>query len=293
MVDLVSLQLFVRAIDLGSLSRTAEVSNIALAAVSRRMALLEEYYGVALLQRTGRGVTPTAAGAVLLERARHILQQTSLARSDLADYARGKRGCVDIEASTSAITQFLPADLAAFGRAFPEIRLNIREAYSSEIIAALRNGDCEVGVVMAGHNVEGLETWPYRHDRLALVVRADFRPDMAGTRLAEVADEDFIQMEDMSSTTRLLMSVAAAEGYALRLRVQVDSFDAVCRMIQAGFGVGVLPEGAAVNFVDRLGLRLVRLDEAWADREMRICANPLLPAGAAAARLIDFLARAA
>jgi DNA-binding transcriptional LysR family regulator len=68
-VDLDSLRLFVRAVEQGSLSKVAGSSRLALAAVSRRIRLLEDHYGVRLLTRTGRGVAPTQAGAVLLRHA--------------------------------------------------------------------------------------------------------------------------------------------------------------------------------------------------------------------------------
>lgn len=293
MPDLISLRLFVRACELGSLSRVAEAHNIALAAVSRRIALLEAHYGVTLLTRNGRGVAPTPAGAVLLTRARDILRQVALTQSDLADYAKGLRGSVILWASTSAITQQLPDDLALFASANPDIRLDIREAYTADIADGLRAGMAEVGVVMSGPSIAGLEARPYRHDQLAIVAPAGFQLDKQSMRFSELADEDFVAMEDNTATTRLLQAKAGESGFLLRLRVQVDSFDAVCRMVQSGFGIGVLPLASARHFVEGLDLRLITLDEEWAERQMMICTSPLGNANAAATRLAEFLVDAA
>ncbi len=111
--DLVSLVLFLRAVDSSSLSKAAEQSNIALAAASRRISLLEHLYGVQLLYRSTKGVQPTPAGKALAEHARALLANAEKMQTALSDYAEGVKGHVRIQANTSAITQFLPGDLAA------------------------------------------------------------------------------------------------------------------------------------------------------------------------------------
>ena len=289
MLNLGSLELFVRACDLGSLSKAADQSKLALAAVSRRIGLLESHYGVELLVRTGRGVEPTAAGRALLERARDILRVVNIARADLSDFGKGLRGTVALQASTSAIAQFLPNDLAAFIACCPDIRLDIREAYSSEIVAALREGRADVGVVMAGPDMVNLSTSPYRRDRLVVVAPQDFAPGVCHVSFMDLIEHDFVVMEDHTATTRLLSAMTADSRSPLRLRVKVGSFDAVCRMVQAGFGLGVLPRNAAENYEATLGLRLLELDDPWAERQMLICTNPMNGISVAARRLVTHL----
>ena len=64
-------------------------------------------------------------------------------------------------------------------------------------------------------------------------------------------------------------------GQPLRLRVQVRSFEAVCKLVQAGMGIGVLPEASAIDFAPQMGLRLIRLTDTWAERTMRVCVRDL------------------
>jgi len=289
MLDLGSLQLFVRASELGSLSKAADHSNLALAAVSRRIALLEAHYGVELLVRTGRGVEATPAGRALLDRARDILQAVSVTHADLSDFAKGLRGSIRLYASTSPIAQFLPKDLAAFNALCPDLRLDIREAYTPEIVAAVRDGRAEVGVVMADPNVAGLTTLPYRRDQLVVVAPKGFAPEMTHVRFIDLVEHDFVLMEDNTATSRMLCAIAAEAGLALRLRVRVGSFDAVGRMVEAGFGLGVLPRIAAQNFEARMELRLIELKDSWAERQMLICTNHLHGISAAAKRLVTYL----
>lgn len=288
MLNLTTLKLFIRVAELGSLSRAADDANLAIGAISRRLTQLEQDLGVQLLIRNGRGVMPTAAGHALLGHAHRIMREVGLAVSDLTDYANGLKGSVDILACTAAITQFLPADLAAFGHASDKIRLNIQEVYSSEIIGRLRAGEAQVGVIMEEPGTVGLDTWKYRCDRLAVVAPPHLLFGTHSVRFQDLAEHEFVQMGYDTANTRLLARSADEQGWAFRLRAAVDSYDAVCRMIQAGFGIGVLPSEAARNFIVPMGLKLVELDEPWAVRQMLLTANGA-SLSAPARLLIDFL----
>jgi DNA-binding transcriptional LysR family regulator len=274
-LNLESLQLFVRAAEYGSLSKAAERSNLAIAAVSRRIGLLEDYYGVSLLIRTGRGVKLTPAGQVLFDHAQAILLKVREVRSDLSDFAKGLRGTIKVHACTSAISQFLPQDFATFVEACPDVRLDVREVYSSDIVPNVREGIADLGVIMPGVDHAGLAVNPYHCDSLAVVARQNFLPGVEAVHFAEVLDQDFVMMEDDTSISRLLTTVTSELGLVLRQRVKVGSFDAVCRMIEAGFGIGVLPKVAAQNFERSMGLRLIDLKDSWAKRQMLVCTRPL------------------
>lgn len=287
MLNLTTLQLFIRVAELGSLSRAAEDANLAIGAISRRLAHLEEDLRVQLLVRTGRGVTLTPAGTALLAHAHRIMRDVGLAVSDLSDYANGLKGSVDVLACTAAIAQFLPADLAAFAEAHREIRLNIQEGYTSDILSRTRSGDAEIGVIVEEPGLTGLDTWPYRRDRLAVVAPPHVLFGMHSVRFADLSEQEFVQIGD-AANTRLLTKAAEELGWPLRLRAAVDSYDAVCRMIQAGFGIGVLPTEAAKHFIAGMGLKLVELDEPWAERRMLLTADAA-SLSTSARLLIDFL----
>jgi DNA-binding transcriptional LysR family regulator len=275
--DLTSLKLFVYAAELGSLSRAAERSGTALAAVSRRIAMLESHYRTPLFHRTGRGVTLTPAGAAFLQGAQDILLRAAALQGEMAEFARGVRGVIRLHASTSAITQFLPADLAPFAAAHPDLRIDLREAFSVTINRAVREGEADLGVVIGEGDQYGLDVVPYRQDRLTIVARANSGFPPAPTHFASLAAHDLVLMEDSTATTQILRSASSLEGVPLRVRAQVGSFDAVCRMVQAGFGISVLPELAARNFVDAMELMLVPLLDPWAVRQIALCTNAERP----------------
>jgi DNA-binding transcriptional LysR family regulator len=222
-------------------------------------------------------VALTPAGQTLLEHAKEILGKVNVARADIADYAKGVRGSVRLYACTSAISQFLPKDLAAFHLQFPDIRLDIREGRSIEIISAIREGAADVGVIIAGTNPIDLPNLSYRHDTLAVVAPLGFAPGKNSMKLTDLVQHELVILEDNTATTRLISTVALAQGLPVRLRVKVGSFDAVCRMVEAGFGIGILPRHAAENFVTTMGLRLLNLEGSWAGRQMQICTHTGAP----------------
>jgi DNA-binding transcriptional LysR family regulator len=273
--DLISLALFVRAVDAKSLSKAAEQSHIALAAASRRVALLEHRYGVRLLYRSSQGVEATPAGKALVLHARRMLEEAERLRGDLSDYAKGVKGHIRIQANTSAITQFLPKDLAEFAANYPDVKLELEESRSHEVAQALHEGRADIGVVMEGVELDGLETFEYRRDRLVMIVPRGHPLRARRAAFESLLKYDLVALDSSAAMMRLLFDAASAAGNPLRLRVQVKSFEAVCKLVQAGMGIGVLPEAAALDFAPVMGLRLIRLTDAWADRRMHVCVRNL------------------
>jgi DNA-binding transcriptional LysR family regulator len=269
--NLSSLLLFQRAIESGSLSRAAEQSHIAVSAASRRIALLEDMYGTPLLVRAPSGVAPTPAGVTLAAHVRILLGQIGHMNADLATYTAGSSGQVRFFANTSALGRGLPHALAAFTAAYPDIRLEVRESRSRKIVQAVRNGVADVGVIMAGMSTDGLQLHPYHGDRLVVVVPPDHPLTGDTVRFEQLLEYDLVSLDKTTAMSRALEEAAAEAGRPLRLRVQVQSFHAVCTMVAAGLGVGVLPELSGMTYQDGLGLRTMTLDEPWARREMFIC----------------------
>lgn len=267
--DLGSLALFVRIAETRSITKAAAASHIALAAASRRIAQLEDQFGVKLLHRTARGVELTPAGQAMLFRAREMLARVDEMRAEIADYSRGLKGLVRVQANASALAQYLPADLASFSEAHPGVKLSLEEARSGAIVAALQARSTDVGIVMEGAESAGaLQLYEYRADVLCAVVPR--KHPVRGRRLAfaELLEHDFVGLESDTVISQLLLAQARREDKPLRLRVQVKSFDVVAKLIQAGLGIGVLPEAAARTFAGPMGLRLVSLTDGWATRRM-------------------------
>ena len=173
--DIDSLALFVRVAEMRNLTRAAEASFITVPAASRRLSLLEHQFKAQLFERHSRGMALTPAGDRLLSLAREVIASVHHMRAEMGNYESGRQSVLRIQGNTSAMTQFLPEDIASFQSAHEEVRIVMEECWSEDAVRRVRASEADVGVVVQGCDVEGLWTRPYRRDRLAAVVRADDR----------------------------------------------------------------------------------------------------------------------
>ncbi|WP_341317573.1 LysR substrate-binding domain-containing protein [Paraburkholderia sp. IMGN_8] len=275
-LDLVSLSLFTLIVRSGSISKGADLAHLAVAAASKRIADLEAAVATELFERHSRGITLTAAGDALHRHAQRILADVDLLAADLSDYAAGVFGVVKLWANTSAITQFLPTEIAAFTAANPNIRIELEEQNSEQVTMAVANGRADFGIFADGIPTLGLQTIPYRKDRLVLVVPYG-HPLAAKKSISfdEALDFDFVSLARETSLAERLELATRSAGKRLKLRIQVRSFDAMCLMVAAGLGVAVLPEAAVRPHLRSMGLRKIKLTELWAERQLIIGARDL------------------
>ena len=274
--DLIDLRLFCEVADAGSITRGAERSALALAAASTRIRNMEDALGAPLLERSRQGVTLTPAGRTLLKHARTILSQTARLREDLGAYAGGLSGEVRLLANTNALTEFLPEALSAFLAGHPHVSVNLEERLSDEIVGLVAEGVGDVGIVAGTVDMGSLETFPFRSDRF-VVVSSAVHPlaQRSSMTFADVLGFDLVGLDRASSLQRFLSTKAAREGRPLRLRVQLRSFDAVCRLVECGVGVGVVPETTARRAARPMSLGIVQLTDDWARRDLTICVRDL------------------
>ncbi|EWC42682.1 LysR family transcriptional regulator [Pseudomonas stutzeri] len=289
-IDFVTLRLFVAIADERSLTRAAEREHLALAAVSKRVSDLEGQLGVSLLYRQPKGVELTPAGHALLHHARNLLDNLQQLDADLSEFSLGVKGHVRIHANTSAVIEFLPEDLSAFTRLHPEVKIDLEERVSSDTLRALREGLTDIGI-FAGHMpAADLQVFGYREDRLVLVTpRQHVLAGRDSIALREAAGFDFIGLQQDASLHALLQQSAQQMGTPLRLRIQVRSFEAICRMIHTGMGIGVLPEQVVRNYLPALDVAIVPLTDAWARRELKLGVRNLESLSVTARQMLEHL----
>ncbi|HVZ52363.1 MAG TPA: LysR family transcriptional regulator, partial [Pseudolabrys sp.] len=241
--DFTDLSLFRHIVEAGSITHGAERANLALAAASTRIRKMELAFGTELLVRRRGGITPTQAGRTLLQHARGILAQTERMQEDLSPYARGLAGQVRVLSNTNALTEFLPETLSSFLMAYPDISVDLEERLSDEIVGLIAEGTGDIGIVAGTVDYGGLQTFPFRSDRFVLVV-AKNHPLAARAKIgfSEVLDYDMVGLDRASAIQRFLAEKATRIGRAIKLRIQLRSFDAICRLAEANVGVGVVPE---------------------------------------------------
>ena len=289
-IDLVSLSLFNLVARTGSISQGAELAMLAVGAASKRITDLEAAFGVSLLERHSRGVKLTPAGEALYRHVQRILGDVDQMSADLSDHAKGLMGVVRLWANTSAITQFLPGDLAGFARLQPGIRIELTEADSHEVVLAILDGRADLGIFADRTPALGLQTRLYRRDRLVLVVPPGH--PLAGREqvaFAEAVDYDFVSLTQATSLAQRLALESGQISKPLRIRIHVRSFDAMCQMVAAGLGIAVLPVAAAQPLVQALGLHKIDLSDGWVDRELLLGARDTAALTRPARHLLDHL----
>lgn len=273
-LDLVSLSLFCVIARTGSISKGATLANLALGAASRRMVDLESAVGASLFERHSRGVTLTPAGKALQAHAQRILADVDHLAADLSDFAHGVIGAVRLWANTSAITQFLPHDLARFVRESPGIRIELEEQNSDDIVRAVLEGRADIGIFADRTQPLGLQTVNYRRDQLVLVLPQDHPlADKEEIGFEQATDYEFVSLTAGTSLAMRMQYAAEELGRRLRLRIRVRSFDAMCQMVAAGLGIAVLPQAAVQPLVAAMDLRQIRLSDEWAYRRLLIGAR--------------------
>jgi molybdate transport repressor ModE-like protein len=292
--DLTDLSLFRHVVEAGSITHGAERAHLALAAASTRIRNMEQALGAPLLVRARHGITVTQAGRTLLTHARTMLAQAERLREDLGAYAGGLAGQVRVLSNTNALTEFLPEALSAFLAAHPNVSIDLEERLSDEIVGLIAEGVGDIGVVAGTVDAGRLTTYPFRSDRFVLVVARD-HPLAKKARIgfAEVLDQDFVGLDRASAIQRFLGSKASNIGRPLKLRVQLRSFDAVCRLVECNVGVGIVPETTARRAMKSMAIKAVELADPWALRDLTICVRDLEALPPYARQLVEHMRAAA
>lgn len=283
-LDLQTLRVILAVAECGSISAGSDRLGLAVAAASARISALETALGIRVFERSSRGVALTPAGHLLVRRGGELLTDAERLATDLRDWSRGLAGHVRILANASALMQVLPQRLARFMQGHPRIVVEVEERMSPQIVGELLEGRADVGVVDLPTPAKGLAFFPFFSDELALVV-----PQRTGLRLPDLLDENFIVLAGANAVSTRLFNAAAALGQVPKVRLQMRSFDAACRMVAAGLGVTVLPRAAIEPQLVHLPLQAVPIADGWARRTHHLALRTGPQAPAAARTLVDAL----
>ena len=200
------------------------------------------------------------------------------------------RGHVRVHASISAIVQFLPEDLGAFARLHPQIKIDLEEHLSPEVMRAVQEGAADLGLCNGAASMGGLQSLPYRRDRLVLVVPQGHALADGGPLPFEAAlPFDHVGLHANSSIYLATHQAATRAGTTVRVRIRVTGLDAMCRMIANGLGVGVMPERAFELLHTGDALQAVPLTDPWAQRQLVLVARDFSSLPTAARLLVEHL----
>ena len=279
--DLVDLRLFIQIAESPSMTQGARKAFMSPAAASARIKSLEESLASRLLYRDSRGVELTPAGKLFLHHARVIMRQVDYMKNEFTEYGAEASGHIKIFANTTAATEFLPEILAGFLAERPGVTVDLQERLSRDIVRGVMDGSTDLGIIAGPIKADGLQVIHFSTDQLILVTPLDHPlATRKKVKLTETLAYPHIGLHEGTTLLRFLNEQVALSGQTLNMRIKVYSFEAMCRMVEAGVGLAILPESSARRHQHTRGLHIVELDEPWRVRERSILVRDLeaLPA---------------
>jgi DNA-binding transcriptional LysR family regulator len=253
-LNLDQLRTLVAIADLGSFSAAARALHLAQPTVSLHISELESRLDTRLVVRGSRRITPTAAGAALVERARRLLRDADDAVDAVRRQAEGRTGRVRLGTSTGIVVELLPQVLEELERDHPGIDVEVCILGSSEAMSRLAMGTLDIGLVAIPQPpMRDLMVTRWRSQpMMAFVPKKWAAPKRATPRW--LAERPLIFNEATTHMYRLTMEWFAAIGESPRPRIELNFDAAMLALVAAGYGAAVLPlhQPVGADFNERL-----------------------------------------
>jgi DNA-binding transcriptional LysR family regulator len=241
------LQIFIAVAQREHVTRAADALGLAPPSVSAAVASLEREFGTKLFHRVGRGIVVTEGGKLLLDEARALVNRADALKLAMREFTGLARGRLQIKASQTIASHFLPPRLVGFHQTYPGVALVVSVGNSSEVLEALIRGDIELGFVegpeeeFADHR---LAAELIARDDLVMVAAAD-HPWATRKRLTvdDLTGGKWVLREDGSGTRAAFVKALEALGVSygnLNIAIELPSNEAVLTAVLAGAGATIL-----------------------------------------------------
>ncbi len=253
-MDIERLRMFRLVCEEGSVSRAAVRLFRTQPAISMQLATLEAEVGVRLLERTGRGVTATAAGRRLLAAAAELFRAHDRLREA---FAATDEGGLRIAASHTVTRHFLPPVLRAVMRRHPGTRLQLVESTTPESLNQLHAGEVDAAFLLrpfADPKLVHETVLRYRHVAISPAARGRARAPSGAVEPAALAAAQLVLLARGTQTRRLIDEAFRSRGLAPTRVLEVGSVSIQKELVRQGLGVGIVPD-YAVERRDRLSVR--------------------------------------
>lgn len=264
MLDVRRMQVLRAVVTTGSVTAAATKLGYTPSAVSQQVATLEKEAGIALLERVGRGVQPTAAGRLLTEHAAIIDRQVAEAETALSDLRAGRTGRLALRYfATCGATLVAPA-LARFRRAHPGVRIDLGMIDPDDPLPEVTQGRADLAIVVRPHggspqgvHLVRLLDDPYR----AVLPRGHRLAEQRVIDLSDLADEPWVGSEWPGPCLDAILEGCAAAGFSPDIAVRSEDYATAQGFVAAGLGVSLIPYMGLANRHPDVVVRRVRNPE--------------------------------
>src|SRR5262252_9368310 len=286
-MELRSIQYFVEVADEGSITRTADKIGIAQPALTRHIKQLEAELGTQLLMRLPRGVRLTTSGRDFLDHARSIMLEVARASEHVRSKAQAPRGRVVMGTSPTLAPLLLSRCIARARQQCPSVTLKVVEGFSPQLLDALLMGRLDVAVMTNPPRTTALALTPLCSEPLVVIAPPGARGTRHAFSLAELSGTAFILTVGLRT---LVEQQLAAFGVGLKVEAEVDSVEAIRRLLVSGVGMSIMPVSAFHEEIRAGKVVAYPVEDANLHRIL-ILARPVAEARSAAIDEIEHIVR--
>ena len=256
-MELKQIESFVRVAELGSFTKASIAMGLAQPLLSRHVRHLEVELHQNLLIRNGRGVSPTAAGLLMLEHARGILHQVALAKEELSGTKGTLSGPISIGLPPS-LSKLITVPLTlAFQKALPQAKLTLTEGFSAPMYESLRSGRIDIALLYNTAPTPELEQTLLHEDALILIASKQplkhfhhLKPIKAALTLKELCELPLIVPSRPNAFRLLIETEMHRIGKKPHIILEIDGINAILELVKEGLGFAVLPTYTLNQFPD-------------------------------------------
>jgi LysR family nitrogen assimilation transcriptional regulator len=287
-MELRSIQYFVQVADEGSITRTADKIGIAQPALTRHIKQLEAELGTQLLLRLPRGVRLTTSGRDFLEHARTIILEVSRASANVRGKTQAPRGRVVMGTSPTLAPLLLPGCIARARQQCPTVTLKVVEGFSPQLLDSLLTGRLDVAIMTNPPRSTALALTPLISEPLVVISPPGARGTRDAFSLAELSATPLILTDGLRT---LIEQQLAAFGLVLRVEAEIDSVEAIRRLLISGVGTTIMPVSTFHGEISSGEVVAHSIEDANLHRIL-ILARPVAEARSAAIDEIEHVIRA-
>lgn len=292
-VTIKQFETFVAVAEAGGFRRASDRLNLSQSAVTAHIKQLEDTLGVPLFHRTTREVRLTDAGRELLDRAKRTLSAVEDVLRSFRDEASMTKGRVLVACAPSFASSILPRVLASFQSHHPEIFVQVREAYGSEIHDAIRADNVDFAIGPMEKEQNDISFTHLLTDGFVAVVASSHKYAKNRTiKFAEIYDEPILAMPSRSAIRRTLENIYTENGHTLAPKYEMLHHQTLISMAESELGIAILPETAVQPSRDGT-YAVIPMTQPTVKRRMGILMarghNPSPAARAVAALLHNFV----
>ncbi|MFF1356161.1 LysR substrate-binding domain-containing protein [Streptomyces sp. NPDC058297] len=249
MFTLAQLVSFVAVAEELHFTRAAERLQMTQPPLSRQIQLLEHDLGVQLLDRTNRSVRLTPAGRTFLNEARHILRQSEHAALAVRQVSAGEAGAIAIGFTAASANSALGTLLEVARSALPRVEVVLREMVTRDQLEAITEGSLDLGMIRPANTGPDLETRPAVREGLlaALPTGHPLAVREGDLRVEDFDGEQLLMYSPVEARYfhELLVSIFRAAKVAPVFTQYLSQVHSILAMVNAGWGIALVPEAAA------------------------------------------------